>query len=92
MMLPGRVHPLALEAEQLLHRNRVAFGARNFRTLTTRRLPSLKRCTWTTIQGGSHLAAKRAQRDFNPVMPTMCSRRVSASRGALACTVVIEPS
>ena len=62
-------------------------------TEVTRRLPSCRRSSWHTTLMAEAIWARA---DFGlmsmPDMPIICSRRDRASRGVLACRVVIEPS
>ena len=62
-------------------------------TLTTFRRPSVRRATCSTTESAELICWRLAFGGrFMPAMPIMFSSRVSASRGALAWIVVIDPS
>ena len=62
-------------------------------TLVTRRAPSGSLCTCTTSVIAEAIWLRMAPSVMGvPAMPTICSSRLSASRGEFAWTVVIDPS
>ncbi len=62
-------------------------------TWLMRREPSRKRSTWTMRFSADAICSRMARVGRSkPAISTIVSRRASASRGALACTVESEPS
>ena len=62
-------------------------------TWLMRREPSRKRSTWTMRLSADAICSRMARVGRSkPAISTIVSRRASASRGALACTVDSEPS
>ena len=61
--------------------------------LTRRRRPSLRRATWITMWIADAICARAERGEISiPLIPIICSTRLSESRGVLAWTVVIDPS